>query len=119
MLIEPAAVAWHACRVGGVGAGSRVAVVGDGAIWLAHGGLGEVDGRTRGEPGGVLPGTSSRSENGWMRRQPRAPTTSCSTRPEPAARYSEPSTWPDHPPPVTPEPLPWCRFSASDVGAVV
>jgi len=49
MLIEPAAVAWHACRVGGVGAGSRVAVVGDGAIWLAHGGLGEVDGRTRGE----------------------------------------------------------------------
>lgn len=34
MLIEPAAVAWHACRVGGVGAGSRVAVVGGGVIGL-------------------------------------------------------------------------------------
>ena len=33
-LIEPAAVAWHACRIGGVGPDRRVAVVGGGAIGL-------------------------------------------------------------------------------------
>lgn len=33
-LIEPAAVAWHACRLGGVGPEQRVAVVGGGAIGL-------------------------------------------------------------------------------------
>jgi threonine dehydrogenase-like Zn-dependent dehydrogenase len=33
-LIEPAAVAWHACRIAGVGPGLRVAVVGGGAIGL-------------------------------------------------------------------------------------
>ena len=33
-LIEPAAVAWHACRLGGVGPDRRVAVVGGGAIGL-------------------------------------------------------------------------------------
>ena len=33
-LIEPAAVAWHACRIGGVGRDIRVAIVGGGAIGL-------------------------------------------------------------------------------------
>jgi 2-desacetyl-2-hydroxyethyl bacteriochlorophyllide A dehydrogenase len=33
-LVEPGAVAWHACRSGGVGPGTRVAVVGAGAIGL-------------------------------------------------------------------------------------
>ncbi len=33
-LIEPASVAWHACRLGGVGPEQRVAVVGGGAIGL-------------------------------------------------------------------------------------
>jgi threonine dehydrogenase-like Zn-dependent dehydrogenase len=33
-LVEPAAVAWHACRLSGVGPGQRVAVVGGGAIGL-------------------------------------------------------------------------------------
>ncbi|MGB9308495.1 MAG: alcohol dehydrogenase catalytic domain-containing protein [Mycobacterium sp.] len=33
-LIEPASVAWHACRLGGVGPDRRVAVVGGGAIGL-------------------------------------------------------------------------------------
>lgn len=33
-LVEPAAVAWHACRLTGVGPGQRVAVVGGGAIGL-------------------------------------------------------------------------------------
>ena len=33
-LIEPASVAWHACRLGGVGPDRRAAVVGGGAIGL-------------------------------------------------------------------------------------
>lgn len=33
-LLEPASVAWHACRIGGVGPDRRVAVVGGGAIGL-------------------------------------------------------------------------------------
>ncbi|ADP83300.1 zinc-dependent alcohol dehydrogenase [Pseudofrankia inefficax] len=33
-LVEPGSVAWHACRLGGVGPGSRVAVVGAGAIGI-------------------------------------------------------------------------------------
>jgi len=33
-LVEPAAVAWHACRLAGVGPGKRVAVIGGGAIGL-------------------------------------------------------------------------------------
>jgi threonine dehydrogenase-like Zn-dependent dehydrogenase len=33
-LVEPAAVAWHACRVAGLGGSQRVAVVGGGAIGL-------------------------------------------------------------------------------------
>jgi 2-desacetyl-2-hydroxyethyl bacteriochlorophyllide A dehydrogenase len=33
-LLEPASVAWHACRIGGVGPNVRVAVVGGGAIGL-------------------------------------------------------------------------------------
>ncbi len=33
-LVEPAAVAWHACRIGGVGPEQRVAIVGGGAIGL-------------------------------------------------------------------------------------
>jgi threonine dehydrogenase-like Zn-dependent dehydrogenase len=33
-LVEPGAVAWHACRLGGVGPGVRVAVVGAGAIGI-------------------------------------------------------------------------------------
>jgi len=31
-LVEPASVAWHACHLAGIGAGTRVAVVGGGAI---------------------------------------------------------------------------------------
>jgi threonine dehydrogenase-like Zn-dependent dehydrogenase len=33
-LVEPASVAWHSCHVGGVGPGTRVAVVGAGAIGI-------------------------------------------------------------------------------------
>jgi threonine dehydrogenase-like Zn-dependent dehydrogenase len=33
-LVEPAAVAWHSCHMGGVGADTRVAVVGAGAIGI-------------------------------------------------------------------------------------
>jgi threonine dehydrogenase-like Zn-dependent dehydrogenase len=33
-LVEPTAVAWHGCRIAGVGPGTRVAVVGGGAIGL-------------------------------------------------------------------------------------
>lgn len=33
-LVEPASVAWHACRIAGVGPGLRVAVIGGGAIGL-------------------------------------------------------------------------------------
>ncbi|ONH33323.1 zinc-dependent alcohol dehydrogenase [Pseudofrankia asymbiotica] len=33
-LVEPGSVAWHACRLGGVGPGSRVAVVGAGGIGI-------------------------------------------------------------------------------------
>jgi threonine dehydrogenase-like Zn-dependent dehydrogenase len=33
-LVEPGSVAWHACRIGGVGPGTRVAVVGGGAIGI-------------------------------------------------------------------------------------
>jgi threonine dehydrogenase-like Zn-dependent dehydrogenase len=33
-LVEPASVAWHACHIGSVGPGSRVAIVGGGAIGI-------------------------------------------------------------------------------------
>jgi 2-desacetyl-2-hydroxyethyl bacteriochlorophyllide A dehydrogenase len=33
-LVEPASVAWHSCHLGGVGSGTRVAVVGAGAIGI-------------------------------------------------------------------------------------
>ncbi len=33
-IVEPGAIAWHACRKGGVGPGTRVAVVGAGAIGI-------------------------------------------------------------------------------------
>jgi 2-desacetyl-2-hydroxyethyl bacteriochlorophyllide A dehydrogenase len=33
-LVEPGAVAWHSCRIGGVGADTRVAIVGAGAIGI-------------------------------------------------------------------------------------
>ena len=33
-LVEPASVAWHSCHVGGVGPGTRVAIVGAGAIGI-------------------------------------------------------------------------------------
>ena len=36
-LVEPASVAWHGCRMGGVGPDTRVAVVGAGAIGLLAG----------------------------------------------------------------------------------
>lgn len=36
-IVEPASVAWHGCRIGGVGPDTRVAVVGAGAIGLLAG----------------------------------------------------------------------------------
>ena len=53
-LVEPGAVAWHSCRIGGVGADTRVAIVGAGAIGILADRVGAGDGgnrrRARGAP---------------------------------------------------------------------
>ena len=56
-LIEPASVAWHACRLGGVGPDQRVAVVGR----PPHGRRRVANGCTGGEPGSAAPP----SVGGW------------------------------------------------------